>query len=72
MTIEVPDWCQIGTLVLWSDEETTGEEWVVEEITAYGVDGFFHQGFMCPEYYTKFDEWGKTVKPYDPKRKRLK
>ena len=65
-TIEIPDWCYIGARIYWSDEGTTGYKWVLETIIAYGEDGFFHQAHSCPMYYTRFSEWGKTVKPYTP------
>lgn len=62
MVIEVPDWCKIGTYIEWHAPSTTGMDWVRERIIAYGVDGFFHQGSNCPMYYTKFSEYGRTVR----------
>lgn len=62
MTIQVPDWCVIGKYVAWSNEALTGAKWVSEKILSYGVDGFFHRGSNCPVYYTKFSEYGKTVR----------
>lgn len=62
MTLEIPDWCVIGKTIMWSAENITGCKWVTETITAYGVDGFFHQANGCPEYFTPFSEYGKTVK----------
>lgn len=62
MTISVPDWCLIGEYIEWNNPIVTGEEWVREEIISYGYDGFFHQSHNCPVYYSKFDEYGKTVR----------
>lgn len=62
VVIEIPDWCVIGKWVEWSAEYITGNKWVKEKILSYGVDGFFHQGSNCPVYYTKFVEYGKTVR----------
>lgn len=62
MIINVPDWCLIGKYIEWSDPVVTGYEWVREKIISYGVDGFFHQAYNCPVYYSKFDEYGKTVR----------
>ena len=62
MTIDVPDWCIIGKYIAWNAEEITGVEWAREQIYAYGVDGFFHRAHNCPMYFTKFSEYGKTVK----------
>ena len=62
MQINVPDWCQIGKHIAWSNEQITGMPWVHEVIYAYGVDGFFHRSHNCPMYFTKFSEYGKTVK----------
>lgn len=62
MIIEIPDWCVIGKSVEWKAPHFTGYEWVRETILSYGMDGFFHQGSDCPVYYTKFSEYGKTVR----------
>lgn len=62
MTIVVPDWCVIGKFIEWNAPSVTGMKWVREKIVAYGVDGFFHQAINCPMYYTKFSEYGKTVR----------
>lgn len=62
MTINIPDWCVIGKWISWSNEAVTGAKWVREKIISYGVDGFFHQASYCPVYYSKFTEYGKTVK----------
>jgi hypothetical protein len=62
MTIEVPDWCKIGTYVEWHEPRLTGYDWVRERIVAFGYDGFFHQALNCPMYFTKFSEYGKTVR----------
>lgn len=62
MIIEVPDWCVIGKYIEWHCPHITGYDWVTERILSYGTDGFRHQGYNCPEYYTKFDEYGKTIR----------
>ena len=62
MTIEIPDWCRIGLYIQWNAPHLTGMEWVTEKIVAFGCDGFFHQAHNCPIYFTKFSEYGKTVK----------
>ena len=68
-TITIPDWCVIGNVIEWSEPEITGMDWVKETIHSYGMDGFFHSAHNCPMYYTKFAEFGKTVRfPKDKKR----
>lgn len=62
MTIEIPDWCIIGKIIEWNRPDLTGAEWTDEKIISYGVDGFFHQEHNCPVYYTKFSEYGKTLR----------
>lgn len=62
MTIEIPDWCEIGTYISWNCPYITGQQWVREKIVAFGYDGFFHQAINCPMYFTSFSEFGKTVK----------
>ena len=62
MTIEIPDWCRIGLYIQWHAPNLTGMEWVRERNVAFGYDGFFHQEHNCPMYFTKFSEYGKTVK----------
>ena len=62
MIIEVPDWCVIGKAIQWNAPSITGYEWVVERIVAYDVDGFYHQAYECPMYFTKFSEYGKTIR----------
>ena len=62
MIIEIPDWCVIGKWIEWNAPYITGNEWVDEKILSYGYDGFFHQGCNCPVYYTKFSEYGRTVR----------
>lgn len=61
-TIEIPSWCKIGTRIKWYNPDITGRDWVFERIISYGYDGFFHQAHNCPVYYTKFSEYGKTVR----------
>ena len=62
VAIEVPDWCVIGKTIEWYAPHITGNLWVRDKIISFGYDGFFHQGHNCPVYYTKFSEYGKTVK----------
>lgn len=64
MIIEVTDWCSIGSYIEWYNPSVTGlKEWVRERIVAFGLDGFYHQANNCPMYFTKFSEYGKTVRP---------
>ena len=62
MTIDIPDWCKIGTFIEWNAPRITGMPWVREKIIAFGYDGFFHQTVNCPMYFTKFSEYGRTVR----------
>lgn len=62
MVINIPDWCEIGTYIEWDAQHITGQRWVREKIIAFGYDGFFHQEHNCPMYFTKFSEYGKTVR----------
>ena len=62
MVIEIPDWCRIGLYIEWDAPHITGKRWVREEIIAFGYDGFFHQSYNFPMYFTKFSEYGKTVR----------
>ena len=62
MIIEIPDWCRIETWIEWDNPLITGQHWVREKIIAYGVDGFFHHAGNCPMYFTKFSEYGKTIR----------
>lgn len=62
MTIEIPNWCVIGKQIEWHAPYITGNEWVTETIISYGMDGFFHREHNCPIYYSKFSEYGKTVR----------
>lgn len=62
MAINIPEWCVIGDFIQWHAPEITGEDWVLEKIISYGADGFFHQSHNCPIYFTKFSEYGKTVR----------
>lgn len=62
-TIEVPNWCKIGSYIEWYNPISTGlTSWVTEIIIGYGYDGFYHQASNCPLYFTKFSEYGKTVR----------
>lgn len=62
MIIEIPDWCVIGKVIRWNAPQLTGNKWVTERIVGYGYDGFFHQAYGCPVYYTEFSEYGKTIR----------
>ena len=70
LTINIPEWCVIGSIIEWSEPEITGFNWVKETIHSYGVDGFFHSAHNCPMYYTKFEEFGKTVRLPDCENKK--
>lgn len=60
--LNIPDWCAIGTEIEWNAPEITGMEWVKEIVHSYDMQGFFHGAHDCPMYYTKFEEYGKTVR----------
>lgn len=62
MTLTIPDWCKIGLQIEWKAPFLTGNEWVKETIIGYGYDGFFHQTHNCPLYYSRFTEFGKTIR----------
>ena len=62
MIIKIPKWCKIGFDIEWKAPNITGNKWVRETIIGYGNDGFFHQAQHCPLYFTKFSEYGKTVR----------
>lgn len=63
MIIEVPDWCQIGKYIEVKHPQHTGSDsFYKEKILSYGIDGFFHQEHNCPVYFTRFSEYGKTVR----------
>ena len=62
MIIEIPEWCKIGLEIEWNAPNVTGNKWVREKIIGYGYDGFFHQAYNCPLHFTKFLEYGKTVR----------
>lgn len=64
--IVLPPWARIGVWVLIKDvQRIRGDdpnEWWSEKIVGFGYDGVFHQACNCPVYYTKFSEYGKTIK----------
>lgn len=66
MRIELPDWAIIGAKVLVKDTKmirgVDPNEWYTERIVAFGYDGVFHQAHNCPMYFTKFNQYGKTIK----------
>lgn len=66
MIIELPDWARIGETILVKDVRCdrgdNPNSWYEEEIVSFGYDGIFHQTEDSPEYFTKFSEWGKTIK----------
>lgn len=62
MIVNVPDWCVINKRICWNAPEITGYKWVYEYIISYGVDGFFHKSAYGPVYFTKFSEYGNTIK----------
>ena len=59
MTLTIPDWCWIGATV---EYQYRPGEWVKEIIHSYGTDGFYHQAFGCPLYYSKYTDLGRTVR----------
>ena len=59
MTLTIPDWCRIGATV---EYEYRPGEWVRETIHSYGTDGFYHQAFGCPLYYSAYSEFGRTIR----------
>jgi len=67
--IKLPSWARIDAEILIKDVNmirgADPEKWYPERITAFGYDGVFHQAHNCPEYYTKFSEYGKTIKLRD-------
>ena len=69
MIIEIPNWCVIGKCIEWHNPRTTGFDWVTERIVAYGYDGFFHESDNSPMYYSKFSEYGKTIREIDDTRR---
>lgn len=64
MIIEVPDWCLIGKHIEWQmyDPDYGDVRWFKEKILTFGYDGFFHQAYNCPVYYSKFSEYGNTIR----------
>lgn len=62
MTIEIPDWCIVGKWVEWKCPEVTGNEWVRERIISFTQDGFYHRDPNCPVYYSRFSDYGKTIR----------
>lgn len=64
MIIEVPEWCKIGRVIEWKayNLNSGSAEWYKEQIISYGCDGFFHRAHNCPVYYSKFFEYGNTVR----------
>lgn len=66
MTIEIPGWAKIGEYVLIKDtcciRGDNPNDWYKEKILGYGYDGVFHKANNCPTYYSRFSEYGKTIK----------
>lgn len=64
MIIEIPEWCVIGKIIEWKtfDSNYGKLKWFKEKIISYGCDGFFHQAYNCPVYYSKFSDYGKTIR----------
>ena len=65
ITIEIPNWCKIGKIIEWKDEKCVADNdpyWYKEKILSFGYDGFFHQAHNCPVYYSKFSDYGKTIR----------
>ena len=59
MTLTIPDWCRIGATV---EYQYRPGEWVDEVVHSYGPDGFFHQAYGCPMYYSAYSEFGRTIR----------
>ena len=62
MTLTIPDWCRIGATV---EYQYRPGEWVEETVHSYGTDGFFHQAYGCPMYYSAYSEFGSTIRLKD-------
>lgn len=66
MTVKIPNWCMIGKTIEWYNPDlvvfANDNPWFMEKIIAYGLDGFFHQWEDHPMYFSKFDEYGKTIR----------
>ena len=62
MTLTIPDWCRIGATV---EHQYRPGEWVEEIVHSYGTDGFFHQAYGCPMYYSAYSEFGRTIRLKD-------
>lgn len=59
MTLTIPDWCRIGATV---EYQYRPGEWAEEVVHSYGTDGFFHQAYGCPMYYSAYSEFGRTIR----------
>ncbi len=59
MTLTIPDWCRIGATV---EYQYRPGEWVEETVHSYGTDGFFHQAYGCPMYYSAYSDFGRTIR----------
>lgn len=59
MTLTIPDWCRIGATV---EYQYRPGEWVEEIVHSYGTDGFFHQAYGCPMYYSAYSDFGRTIR----------
>ena len=62
MTLTIPDWCRIGATV---EYQYRPGEWVDEVVHSYGTDGFFHQAYGRPMYYSAYSEFGRTIRLKD-------
>jgi hypothetical protein len=64
MIINIPDWCCIGKTIEWKtfDTDYGKARWFKEKIISFGYDGFFHQAYNCPVYYSKFSDYGNTIR----------
>lgn len=64
MIIEIAEWCKIGRTIEYKmfDPEYEELRWFEEKIISFGYDGFFHRAFGCPVYYSKFSDYGNTIR----------
>ena len=64
--IQLPNWARIDKTILVKDFDCirgdNPNDWYKEKIIGFGYDGVFHQAHNCPMYYSKFTEYGKTIK----------
>lgn len=66
MLMEIPDWSIIGKTIEWYNPHlvvfANDDPWFKEKNIAFGIDGFFHQWEDYPIYFSKYAEYGKTIR----------